>query len=67
MPTISIFPTTCSHVMFAFDGQHYEFIFDSDFDENEPDIIKLIKVDIAENNTLNTAQKVRDYLNGKIY
>lgn len=67
MPAISVFPTTCDHVIFSYDGKNYEFVFDSDFDKEEPEIIQSIKIDIAENNNLNTAAKIRNFLDGKVY
>lgn len=65
---INVHNTNCNHIVFDYNNENYEFTWDSPPDETTDEaIVYAIKYDIQNTPSLNTAQKVRNWLDQRDY
>lgn len=60
---VNILSTTCNHICFEYDGNNYEYAAGGAINDDDPDILKLVKIDTDGM----TASEARIFLNGKEY
>jgi hypothetical protein len=65
---VNVHNTNCSHIVFEYNNENYEFTWNSPPDETtDSSIVYAIKCDIQETPSLNTAQQIRNWLDKRDY
>lgn len=65
---VNVINTTCNHIVFSYNDSNYEFIWNSPPDiELDDFLVYAIKSDIQEDPSLNTAAKIRTWLDKRDY